>query len=88
MSAVLRVIASISVMVALAAPSLAAGTTTTKGSVKSLDPKACTVTLTDNTTYQFGKNCNLTKLRLGEQIAVVWKQTGTVRSAVQVFVAM
>lgn len=88
MSAVPRVIALILVMIASAAPSLAAGTTTTKGSIKGLDPKACTVTLSDNTTYQFGKNCSLAKLRLGEQIAIVWKQTGTDRSAVQVFVAM
>lgn len=71
----------------IAAPALASSTTTTKGAVKKLDTTACTVTLSDNSTYQFGKRCNFGKLKLGEQIAIVWKQTGTTRSAVQVFVA-
>ena len=71
----------------LAGPAVASTTTTTKGAVKKLDTTACTVTLADNTTYQFGKHCNFGKLKLGEQIAIVWKQTGTTRSAVQVFVA-
>ena len=53
-----------------------------------MDTAACTVTLSDNTTYQFGKHCNFAKLKLGEQVAIVWKQVGTSRSAVQVFVAM
>ena len=73
-------------LVVLAAPAFAS-TTTTKGAIKQLDTTACTVTLSDNTTYQFGKRCNFGKLKLGEQIAIVWKQAGTTRSAVQVFVA-
>jgi len=75
------------VLVALTAPALASATTTTKGAVKQLDTNACTVTLSDNTTYSFGKHCNFTKLKLGEQIAIVWKQASAVREAVQVFVA-
>jgi hypothetical protein len=74
-------------LVVLAAPAVASTTTTTKGAIKQLDTTACTVTLSDNTTYQFGKRCNFGKLKLGEQIAIVWKQAGTTRSAVQVFVA-
>ena len=76
------------VLVALAVPALAAATTTSKGAIKGLDSTACTVTLADNTTYQFGKHCNFAKLKVGEQIAIVWKQAGNSRSAVQVFVAM
>ena len=75
-------------LMALAAPALASTTTTSKGAVKGLDTTACTVTLSDNTTYQFGKHCNFSKLRLGEQVAIVWKQAGSALSAVQVFVAM
>ena len=67
-------------------PALAA-TTTAKGDVKSLDGKACTVTLSDNFAYQFGKNCNLSKLKIGEKIAIVWTLKNNVRQAVQVFVA-
>lgn len=69
-----------------AAPALAA-TTTAKGDIKSLDAKACTVTLSDNFAYQFGKNCNFSKLKLGEKIAIVWTLKNNVRQAVQVFVA-
>jgi Cu/Ag efflux protein CusF len=83
----LRIAALPLVVAMLTAPVAAASTTTTKGAIKSLDSAACTVTLRDNTTYQFGKHCNLSKLKIGEQIAIVWKQTGATRSAVQVFVA-
>ena len=75
------------VLATLAAPALASATTTTKGTIKQLDTTACTVTLSDNTTYQFGKRCNFSKLKLGEQIAIVWKQADAKRQAVQVFVA-
>ena len=76
------------VLAGLAGPALASTTTTSKGAIKGMDTAACTVTLSDNTTYQFGKHCNFAKLKLGEQVAIVWKQVGTSRSAVQVFVAM
>ena len=75
------------VLATLAAPALASATTTTKGTIKQLDTTARTVTLSDNTTYQFGKRCNFGKLKLGEQIAIVWKQSDAKRQAVQVFVA-
>ena len=75
------------VLAALVLPAVASTTTTTKGAIKQLDATACTVTLSDNTTYQFGKRCNLGKLKLGEQIAIVWKQASAAREAVQVFVA-
>ena len=74
-------------LIALCAPALASATTTSKGAIKQLDTTACTVTLADNTTYQFGKRCNFGKLKLGEQIAIVWKQASAARQAVQVFVA-
>ena len=87
-AALFRIIVLPLALVALAAPALASTTTTSKGAIKGLDTTACTVTLSDNTTYQFGKHCNFAKLKLGEQIAIVWKQAGNSRSAVQVFVAM
>ncbi len=68
-------------------PALAA-TTTAKGDIKSLDGKACTVTLSDSTAYQFGKGCNLAKLKVGEKVAIVWTLRNNVRQAVQMFVAM
>ena len=76
------------VLIGLAVPALASTTTTSKGTIKGLDGSTCTVTLSDNTAYQFGKHCNFAKLRLGEQVAIVWKQAGNSRWAVQVFVAM
>lgn len=64
----------------LAGSADATSTTTTKGAIIKLDG--------GNSAYQFGKSCNFSKLKLGEQIAVVWKQAGNARVAVQVFVAM
>ena len=69
------------------APALGA-TTTAKGDIKSLDGKACTVTLSDNFVYQFGKGCSLAKLKVGEKVAIVWTLRDNVRQAVQMFVAM
>lgn len=86
-AAVFRVAMLPLALMALASPALASSTTTTKGAIKVLDATACTVTLSDDSTYQFGKHCNFSKLKPAEQIAIVWKQMGTARSAVQVFVA-
>lgn len=72
----------------LAGSADASSTTTSKGAITKLDGGACTITLSDNSTYQFGNSCNFSKLKLGEQIAIVWKHAGNARVAVQVFVAM
>lgn len=49
----------------------AAAPTTTTGTIKSLDAKACTVTL-DATVYHFDPKCDFSKLTVGEKVAVTW----------------
>jgi hypothetical protein len=46
--------------------------TNTTGVIKSLDAKACTVTLDNKTTYHFAKNCDFSKLKVGEKVVVSW----------------
>ena len=49
----------------------AAAPTTTTGTIKALDAKACTVTL-DATVYHFDPKCDFSKLTVGEKVAVTW----------------
>ena len=49
----------------------AAAPTTTTGAIKSLDAKACTVTL-DQTVYHFDAKCDFSKLTVGEKVAITW----------------
>ena len=51
----------------------AATPTTTAGAIKSLDAKACTVTLDNKTMYQFAPKCDFSKLHVGEKVAVTWE---------------
>lgn len=52
---------------------MAATPTTTNGAIKSLDAKACTVTLDNKTMYQFAPKCDFSKLSVGEKVAITWE---------------
>ena len=57
----------------MASLAMAADTpTTTNGAIKSLDAKACTVTLDNDTVYHFDAGCDFSKLSVGEKVAVTW----------------
>lgn len=60
---------------ALAAP------TTTEGTIKAMDAKACTVTLNNNDVYQFAPKCDFAKLKVGEKVGISWTMTGKVYEA-------
>ncbi|MEO8758071.1 MAG: hypothetical protein ABI398_10030 [Devosia sp.] len=49
----------------------AAAPTTTAGTIKALDAKACTVTL-DTTVYHFDPKCDFSKLTVGEKVSITW----------------
>ena len=61
--------------VALAAPSIA------HGSIRSLDSKACTVTLADKAVFQFAPKCDFSKLKAGENVAITYTVNGKVNQA-------
>lgn len=67
--------------VALAAPS------TAHGSIRSLDGKACTVTLSDKYVYQFAPKCDFTKLKAGEKVAITFSISGKLRKATAISAA-
>jgi Protein of unknown function (DUF1344) len=78
-----NVILPIAVLASLAAASMAmaATPTVTNGIIKSLDSKACTVTLADEVTYQFAPKCDFSKMSAGEKVAVTWTLNGKVNQA-------
>lgn len=52
---------------------LAAAPTTTTGAIKTMDAKACTITLdSGDASYWFGSKCNFKKLKVGEKVAITW----------------
>jgi hypothetical protein len=64
--------------VALAAP------TNTTGTIKSLDNKACTVTLDNNTVYHFGSTCDFSQLSAGEKVTITSQLKGTETDATKI----
>lgn len=58
-----------------------AADTTTQGVIKSMDAKACTVTLADASVYQFAPKCDFTKLSAGEKVSITWAAKGKVNEA-------
>lgn len=51
---------------------MAATMHTTKGAIKALDAKACTVTLVNKDVFHLGAKCDLSKLSVGENVTVTW----------------
>ena len=70
------------VVLSLGASSVAmAADTTATGAIKSLDAKACTVTLADAKVYQFAAKCDFTKLTVGEKVTITYTTKGTTEEA-------
>jgi hypothetical protein len=67
--------------VALAAPSIA------HGSIRSMDSKACTVTLGDKAVYQFAPKCDFSKLKAGEKVAITYTISGKLKKATAITAA-
>lgn len=52
-----------------------------RGTIKLIDAKACTVTLTSRNVYQFGPRCDFSKLKVGERVTIKWAPKGKLRDA-------
>ena len=60
--------------VAAPAASMAAMTpTTTKGTIKSIDTKSLSVTLTNGSRYHFAKGFAFSNFKVGEKVSIVWE---------------
>ncbi len=55
--------------------------TVTKGVVKLINAKACTVTLTDRRVFQFAPKCDFSKLKVHEKVAITSLKHGKIRNA-------
>jgi len=60
---------------------MAAGATTTDGTIKTIDKKAHSVTLSDGSTYTMPKTIKLKGFKVGEKVAVTWEKKGAVNAA-------
>ena len=70
------------IMIALGAGSAAmAAETTTTGTIKSVDMKAHSVTLSDGMVYMLPKGTHEKSLKIGEKVAVVWDLKGNAHEA-------
>jgi Cu/Ag efflux protein CusF len=62
-------------MAATAAP------TVTEGTIKALDSKAMTLTLSDGSLYKLAASIKLASLKIGEKVKVTWTRMGTIDEA-------
>ncbi len=73
--------------VAMAATAPAVTTETATGAIKSLDVKACTVTLDTDAVYKFKAKCDFSSLKVGEKVTVTYV-TRTTLSASKIAAAV
>ena len=59
-------------ILATSSVAMAATVHTTNGVIKSLDAKACTVTLANKDVFHLWGKCDLSKLKVGEKVEVTW----------------
>jgi|GEM_PF-2105600 len=52
-----------------------------RGTIKLIDAKACTVTLTSRNVYQFEPKCDFSRLKVGERVSIKWLAKGKLRDA-------
>ena len=57
------------------------------GAIKSMDAKACTVTLDNNTVYHFAPKCDFSKLTAGEKVTITSQMKGTEADATKIVAA-
>jgi len=55
-----------------------------RGTIKLIDAKACTITLTSRNVYQFEPKCDFSKLKVGERVSLKWATKGKVRDAMSI----
>ena len=83
-----KVLVSLLVVASLGASSIAmAAPADTAGKIKALDAKACTVTLDNNTVYQFAAKCDFSKLTVGEKVKITADKTGNKEMATAIVAA-
>ena len=64
--------AVIALSLGMSSMAMAYSSTTTDGTIKAIDAKACTITLTNKATYHFAKKCDVTAFKVGEKVAITW----------------
>jgi Cu/Ag efflux protein CusF len=65
----------------------AAADLTANGVIKTIDAKACTITLADKSVYQFAAKCDFSKLTVGEKVVITYTKKGTVDEASKIVAA-
>ena len=68
-------------MASVGAADMAFASTTTDGTIKALDMKAHTITLSDGTVYHLPADFKDPGLKVGEKVAVVWTMQGSQHDA-------
>lgn len=68
----------------IGAAGMALAATTTDGTIKALDMKAHTITLSDGTVYYLPATFKDPGLKVGEKVAVVWTMQGSQHDASEV----
>ncbi|MGD9919017.1 MAG: DUF1344 domain-containing protein [Paenirhodobacter sp.] len=63
---------------------MAAGATTTTGTIKTIDTAHRVITLADGSTYRLKKTFDMTTLKTGEKVSVSWELKGKVNKAMAV----
>lgn len=73
-------------LAAMGSAGLAFAATTAEGTIKSIDTKAHTLTLSDGKVYMLPANFKDPGLKIGEKVSVVWAMKGTQYEATAVTV--
>ena len=63
---------------------MAAGATTTTGTIKTIDTAHRVITLADGSSYRLKKGLDMTTLKTGEKVSVSWELKGKVNKAMAV----
>ena len=64
--------AVVALSLGMSSMAMAYSSTTTDGAIKTIDAKACTITLANKTTYHFAKTCDFSAFKVGETVAITW----------------
>ncbi len=84
----MRVLLPVALIASIAVPSIAmAASTMATGTIKSMDAKACTVTLADKAVYQFPAKCDFSALKVGEKVNIDYSLSGKTNNATTIVAA-
>jgi Protein of unknown function (DUF1344) len=76
----------LALIASLSSVGLALAATTAEGTIKSMDMKAHTITLSNGTVYYLPANFKDPGLKVGEKVSVVWAMKGSQHDATAVTV--